>query len=84
MPRIKLEDLPSDTNVSFAQIYQISGGTYPLTYFEQQLQSIGDDSQLANLDLQNHMQKLQQTLQMLSNVSKVSHDTAMAIIRKIG
>ena len=34
---------------------------------------------LANVD----MQKMQQTLQMMSNVSKSCHDTAMAIIRKM-
>jgi hypothetical protein len=43
-----------------------------------------DDAQLANLDLQDLLQKQQQALQMLSNVSKTLHDTAMSIIRKIG
>lgn len=51
---------------------------------EGQLQTIGDDAQLAQLDLQQAMQRQQQTLQTLSNVSKLLHDTAMAIIRKIG
>ena len=50
----------------------------------QKLNSIGDDAQLANVDLQNWLQKQQQTLQMMSNISKALHDTAMAIIRKIG
>ncbi|MBI3178450.1 MAG: hypothetical protein HYZ27_02240, partial [Deltaproteobacteria bacterium] len=45
---------------------------------------VGVDAQLANVDLQNWLQKQQQTLQMLSNISKMMHDTAMAIIRKIG
>jgi hypothetical protein len=48
------------------------------------LNSIGDDAQLANVDLQNMLQKQQQTLQMLSNISKSDYDTAMDIIRKIG
>lgn len=52
--------------------------------WEDQLASIGDDAQLANIDLQNQLQKQAQTLQMMSNVSKMLHDTAMAIIRKIG
>jgi hypothetical protein len=39
---------------------------------------------LANVDLQNALQKQQQTLQMMSSVSKVLHDTAMAVTRKIG
>ena len=51
---------------------------------EESLNSIGDDAQLANIDLQNTLQKQQQTIQMLSNISKVLHDTAMAVIRKIG
>lgn len=52
--------------------------------WEERLNSIGDDSQLANVDLQNLLQKQQQTLQMLSNISKLLHDTATAVIRKIG
>lgn len=51
---------------------------------EDKLNGIGDDAQLANVDLQNVLQKQQQTLQMMSNVSKMLHDTAMAVIRKIG
>ena len=50
----------------------------------QQLTTVGDDAQLANVDLQNALQKQQQTLQMLSTISKMLHDTAMAVIRKIG
>ncbi len=52
--------------------------------FEDELSSVGDEAQLANIDLQNALQKQQQTLQTMSNVSKMLHDTAMAIIRKIG
>lgn len=51
---------------------------------EYELNSVGDDAQLANVDLQNMLQKQQQALQMMSNMSKMMHDTAMAIIRKIG
>jgi Mg2+ and Co2+ transporter CorA len=51
---------------------------------EDDLKGQGDDAQLANIDLQNQLQKQQQMVQMLSNVSKVLHDTAMAVIRKIG
>jgi hypothetical protein len=52
--------------------------------FEDKLNSVGDDAQLANVDLQNILQKQQQTLQMMSNISKLVHDTAMSVIRKIG
>ena len=51
---------------------------------EQQLSMVGDDAQLANIDLQNILQKQQQNMQTLSSVSKMLYDTAMAIIRKIG
>lgn len=51
---------------------------------EEKLSTIGDDAQLANIDLQSKLQQQQQTIQMLSNISKMLHDTAMAIIRKIG
>jgi len=51
---------------------------------EEKLNTLGDDSQLANIDLQSMLQKQQQNLQKLSNISKMLHDTAQAIIRKIG
>lgn len=52
--------------------------------WDEQLTTMGDDAQLANIDLQNSLQKQQRTLQMMSNMSKMIHDTAMAVIRKIG
>jgi len=52
--------------------------------WEEKLAEVGDDAQLANVDLQNILQKQQQTLQMMSNISKMLYDTAMAVIRKIG
>ena len=55
-----------------------------LDKWDEELQTVGDDAQLANIDLQNKLQQQQQTLQTISNVSKMLHDTAMAIIRKIG
>ncbi len=55
-----------------------------LDKWEEELQAVGDDAQMANIDMQNVLEKQQQTMQMLSNVSKMLHDTTMAIIRKIG
>ncbi len=55
-----------------------------ISKFEEKLSTIGDDAQLANTDLQNILQKQQQTLQMMSNISKMLSDTALAVIRKIG
>ena len=54
------------------------------TNLEETLNTLGDDAQLANVDLQNWLQKQQQTLQMMSNISKALHDTAMSVIRKMG
>jgi len=51
---------------------------------DQILQTVGDDAQLANVDIQNVLQKQMQVVQMMSNISKMLHDTTMAIIRKIG
>jgi hypothetical protein len=59
-------------------------GEFDLERLEGELNSVGDDAQLANTDLQNILQKQQQTLQMMSNISKMLCDTAMAVIRKIG
>ncbi|MEO1173821.1 MAG: hypothetical protein AAFX94_17495, partial [Myxococcota bacterium] len=50
---------------------------------EEKLVSVGDDAQLANVDLQNALQKQQHLIQLMSNISKMMHDTNMAIIRKI-
>ena len=52
--------------------------------WEEKLNTLGDDAQLANVDLQNILQKQQQTLQMMSNISKMLYDTAQSVIRKIG
>jgi hypothetical protein len=50
---------------------------------EEQLSTTADDAQLANVDLQDLLQK-QQTLQMFSQMSKMMSDTAMAVPRNIG
>jgi hypothetical protein len=50
----------------------------------ERLRAIGEDARLANIDLQNKLQRQQQTLQTMSNISRMMHDTAMAVIRKMG
>jgi hypothetical protein len=55
-----------------------------LTAVVKELNAVGDDAQLANIDLQNVLQKQQQTVQMISSISKLVYDSAMAVIRKIG
>lgn len=51
---------------------------------EKDLQEIGDDAELTNMDLQNVMEKQQKTMNMMSDISKQMHDMAIAIIRKMG
>lgn len=50
---------------------------------EGELASVGEDSQLANMDLQNALQKQQQILQTLSSISKSHHDTLKSIINNM-
>ena len=54
-----------------------------ISCLEQNLETIGDDAQLAYLNLQSALQKQQQALQLMSNVQKMLHDTTMAIIRNL-
>ena len=49
---------------------------------DDKLNTRGDD-QLVNADLQNTLQKQQQTLQTLSNITKMLSDTAMSVTRKM-
>lgn len=58
--------------------------TKSLRQWEERLSKLNGDEQLANVDMQNMEQRQQQTLQMMSQISKMLHDTAMAVIRKIG
>ncbi len=63
---------------------QINSLMTGIRVMDDKLQTVGDDAQLANTDLQNALQKHQQTLQTMSNVSKELHDTTMNIVRNIG
>ena len=48
------------------------------------IREMNEEDQLANIDLQNTLEKQQQAMNMMSNLSKAARDTAMAVIRKIG
>jgi hypothetical protein len=52
--------------------------------WDKRLGTTGDDAQLANIDLENATQMQQQTIPPMSQVSKILHATAMAIIRNLG
>jgi hypothetical protein len=62
-------------------------GVAPLDHeiarWDERLTTMSDDAQLATLDLQNTLQKQQQILQTMSNISKMMHDVTMAVIRNI-
>jgi uncharacterized protein YigA (DUF484 family) len=49
----------------------------------EKLNNLGDDAQLAREELQEILHKQQQTLKRLSNFSKMLHDVAKSVIRKI-
>jgi len=65
------------------QINSLDTGVEVLQKKWEQIAIVGDAAQLANIDLQNSLQKMQQKLQMMSNLSKLQHDTAMSIIRNM-
>jgi len=70
--------LQAPANPTVAQLQSL------VNQMESALDTVGDDSQLANVDLQNMLQKQQQTIQMLSGIEKLMNDTAMSVIRHIG
>lgn len=55
-----------------------------LRKMEEELNTIGDDVRRANYDMQKTLEKQQNALRMMSQISKMLHDTAMAVIRKFG
>ncbi len=65
------------------QVSLLSSFKEDIEAFGEVLNSVGDDCQLAKLDLQARLQKQQQRLLMMSNISKMMHDTAKSIIRNI-
>jgi len=84
MPQFDAEGRPLINVLTGESMYSHEELVNYIKALEEKLSSVGDDSQLANLDLQNILQKQQQTLQMMSNVSKMLHDTALSVIRKVG
>jgi hypothetical protein len=69
--------LQAPARITYAQLQTL------VSQMESALNSIGDDAQLANVDLQNILQRQQQELQMLSNIEKSLNDTAMSIISNL-
>jgi len=65
------------------QINSLDTGVEVLQKKWEQIAIVGNAAQLANIDLQNMLQKQQQTLQTLSNISKTLHQTQESIIRNM-
>ena len=51
---------------------------------EDDLQTVGDDAQLANVERDYMLNGLQKTMQLMSNISKMLNALAMGVIRKVG
>ena len=83
MASIKIKDLPKDQKISIEEMRKVVGGL-TLKELEARMKALGDDSQLAYIDLQNVNQSYHQTLQMYSGISKILHDTSISVIRKMG
>ena len=49
----------------------------------QELNTIGDDAQLKKLDLQDKLRKMQEMMQLVSNMLKNDHDTLKAILQNL-
>jgi hypothetical protein len=70
---------------SGGQIISISNPLYRGSFNNFGLDDVvGDDAQLANIDMQNALQKQQQMINMFSNINKMTHNTSLGIIRNIG
>lgn len=80
----RLQALDSNLVVASERLRMAQTELAEIEEWQEKLNQVGDDAQLANVDLQNILQKQQQTLQMMSNISKMLFDTAQAVIRKIG
>ncbi len=65
------------------QVSLLSSLEEEIEAFEEVLNSIGDDCQLAKLDLQAKLQGQQQVLLMITNIVKMMGEMADAVVRNI-
>lgn len=66
-----------------ARFTGLTGQELPLLQALVFAETVGDDSQLDSLELQENMQKQSQFLQAISNIMKSQHDTLKAIIQNL-
>ena len=69
MARIKIKDLPRDRKISKEEMKKVMGGA--------------EMTEMQQLLLQTNMSKQQQALQLMSNISKMLHDTSKTIINNL-
>ena len=69
MARIKIKDLPKDQKISRKEMKKVMGGA--------------EMTEMQQLLLQINMSKQQQALQLMSNISKMFHDTSKVIINNL-
>jgi chromosome segregation ATPase len=82
--RLELAAYRQDLAVVERRVQQMKVRQRRLRELAAELSSTRDDAQLAQVDLQNVLQRQQQTLQMMSNIFKKLNDTEMSVIRKMG
>jgi hypothetical protein len=87
--RDTLSEAEGDGGVATELVAATNSTHSELEHFQTRLELFADavsddDAQLADVDLQSVLQKQEQTLQMMSNISKMVYDTSMAVIRKMG
>jgi chromosome segregation ATPase len=77
----QLEGFSQDLRASQQELAELDA---ELEELERELDQIGDDAQLANVDLPSTLKKQQAVLQMMSAISKEMHEAVVDVIRKIG
>jgi len=55
-----------------------------ISYLQGKLDSVGDDSQIANVEMQSCLQDQSQQVEMISTIMKACYDSAMDVIRHMG
>ncbi|MBN1292912.1 MAG: hypothetical protein JXB48_13810 [Candidatus Latescibacteria bacterium] len=81
MARIKIQDIPDDRKFSKEDMRRIFGGSGAADD-EEKLQTVGEDGQLAQIDLTELLRKQQKFVNFYNGMSRLLFDTSMTIIRK--
>ena len=93
-PDLKPEQTGTDQSIDFSNTTQTSQSVVPsgvdlrstddvVNEMEEKLNEIGDNAELAEIDLQSALDKQQETIDMLSKMGEVQRETAETVVRKI-